>query len=58
MMCFFCGNRKKCWEDMPDEALENEWVKCGYDDYVLDNSIEIDDLISESERRFNEGSSV
>ena len=54
MMCMFCGNRPKCWNDMSDEALEMEFVKCNYDDYVLDDTIELDDLISESERRAEE----
>lgn len=53
MMCMFCGNRQKCWEDKPDEELELEWVKCGYDDYVLDDAIELDDLLGESKRRMN-----
>ncbi len=26
-MCMFCGNRKKCWEDKPDEELALELVK-------------------------------
>lgn len=54
MMCVFCGNRVKCWDKLTDEELEMEWVKCGYDDYVLDEVIELDDLLSESERRFEE----
>lgn len=54
MMCVFCGNRGKCWDKLTDEELEMEWVKCGYDDYVLDEAIELDDLLSESERRFEE----
>ncbi|MBQ2407668.1 MAG: hypothetical protein II312_13585 [Lachnospiraceae bacterium] len=54
MMCSFCGNRVKCWADMSDEALEMEFVKCGYDDYVLDDSIELEDLLYESERRAEE----
>lgn len=53
MMCMFCGNRKKCWEDKPDEELALEWVKCDYDDYVLDEEIEFDDLLGESRRRMN-----
>ena len=52
-MCMFCGNRKKCWEDKPDEELALEWVKCEYDDYVLDEEIEFDDLLGESRRRMN-----
>ncbi|MDE6910486.1 MAG: hypothetical protein K2P44_08485 [Lachnospiraceae bacterium] len=51
MMCLFCGNRKKCWDDKSDEALALEWVKCGYDDYVLDELIDLDDLLAESNRR-------
>lgn len=51
MMCLFCGNRKKCWTDIDDAALEQEWVKCEYDDYVLDESIELEDLLAESNRR-------
>lgn len=51
MMCMFCGNRKKCWNDKSDEELELEWVKCDYDDYVLDESIELEDLLEESQRR-------
>lgn len=51
MMCLFCGNRKKCWEDKSDEALALEWVKCGYDEYVLDEQIHLDDLLAESSRR-------
>ena len=31
-----------------------EFVKCGYDDYVLDDDIELEDLLSESERRADE----
>ena len=54
MMCVFCGNRGKCWDKLTDEELEMEWVKCGYDDYVLDEAIELEDLLSESERRFEE----
>lgn len=54
MMCFFCGNRTRCWEAMTDEELEQEWVKCGYDDYVLDDAIEVEDLIGESMRREEE----
>ncbi|MBQ6788081.1 MAG: hypothetical protein IJO85_10200 [Lachnospiraceae bacterium] len=54
MMCAFCGNRVKCWDKLSDEELEMEWVKCGYDDYVLDEAIELEDLLSESERRFEE----
>ena len=42
MMCVFCGNREKCWDKLTDEELEMEWVKCGYDDYVLDDSIELE----------------
>ena len=54
MMCVFCGNRVKCWDKLTDEELEMEWVKCGYDDYTLDEAIELEDLLSESERRFEE----
>ena len=54
MMCFFCGNRKKCWEDIDDDELELEWVKCYYDDYVLDEAIELEDLLAESYRRIEE----
>ncbi len=54
MMCVFCGNRVKCWDKLTDEELEMEWVKCGYDDYVLDEAIELEELLSESERRFEE----
>ncbi len=54
MMCVFCGNRVKCWDNLSDEELETEWVKCGYDDYVLDEAIELEELLSESERRFEE----
>lgn len=53
MMCMFCSNRHKCWEDKTDGELELEWVKCGYDDYVLDDAIEFDDLLGESQRRIN-----
>ena len=52
-MCMFCSNRKKCWEDKPDEELALELVKCDYDDYVLDEEIEFDDLLGESRRRMN-----
>ena len=54
MMCVFCGNRVKCWNKMSDEELETEWVKCGYDGYVLDDSIELEDLLNESKRREEE----
>ena len=54
MMCVFCDNRVKCWDKLTDEELEMEWVKCGYDDYVLDEAIELEELLSESERRFEE----
>ena len=54
MMCVFCGNREKCWDKLTDEELEMEWLKCGYDDYVLDEAIELEDLLGESERRFEE----
>lgn len=54
MMCMFCGNREKCWDDKSDEELELEWVKCDYDDYVLDESIELEDLLEESQRRYND----
>ncbi len=53
MMCVFCGNRQKCWEDKTDEELGLEWVKCGYDDYVLDDAIEFEDLLGESQRRMD-----
>ena len=43
MMCVFCGNRTKCWNQLSDEQLETEWVKCGYDDYVLDEAIELEE---------------
>ena len=52
MMCMFCGNRSKCWNDKSDEELELEWVKCDYDDYVMDESIELEDLLEESQRRY------
>ena len=58
MMCVFCGNRVKCWDKITDEELEMEWVKCGYDDYVLDEAIELEDLLSESERRFEEKKAI
>lgn len=58
MMCVFCGNRMKCWDKLTDEELEMEWVKCGYDDYVLDEAIELEDLLSESERRFEENQAM
>ncbi|MDE7323874.1 MAG: hypothetical protein K2N73_14395 [Lachnospiraceae bacterium] len=51
MICLFCGNRVKCWKNKSDEALSLEWVKCGYDGYVLDEQIDLDDLIAESNRR-------
>lgn len=51
MMCLFCGNRKKCWDDKSDDELELEWVKCSYEDYVLDEWIDIEDLLAESTRR-------
>lgn len=51
MMCMFCGNRGKCWDEMSDEELEMQWVKCGFDDYTLDDSIELEDLLNESQRR-------
>lgn len=54
MMCVFCGNRGRCWNRMSDEELETQWVKCGYDDYVLDEAIELEDLLQESERRVEE----
>ena len=54
MMCVFCGNRTKCWNQLSDEQLEHEWVKCGYDDYVLDEAIELEDLLGESMRREEE----
>ena len=54
MLCIFCGNRQKCWDKMSDEALETEWVKCGYDDYVLDEAIELEELLDESQRRYQE----
>ncbi|MCI9035457.1 MAG: hypothetical protein HFJ08_15725 [Lachnospiraceae bacterium] len=54
MMCMFCGNRVKCWDKTTDEELALEFVKCGYDDYVLDDDIELEDLLSESERRADE----
>ena len=54
MMCVFCGNRTKCWNQLSDEQLETEWVKCGYDDYVLDEAIELEDLLQESARREEE----
>ena len=50
----FCGNREKCWNEKSDEELELEWVKCDYDDYVLDESIELEDLLEESQRRYND----
>ena len=52
-MCWFCGNRKDCWENKSDAELELEWVKCNYDDYALDESIDIEDLLAESNRRIN-----
>lgn len=54
MMCVFCGNREKCWDQMSDEQLEEQWVKCGYDDYTLDERIELEDLLQESLRRADE----
>ncbi len=54
MMCVFCGNRTKCWNQLSDEQLETEWVKCGYDDYVLEEAIELEDLLQESARREEE----
>lgn len=51
MMCMFCGNRGKCWDDLSDELLEQQWVKCGYEDYTLDDTIELEDLLEESQRR-------
>ena len=54
MMCMFCGNRVKCWDNMSDEQLETEFVKCGYDDYVLDDELELEDLLNESQRRADE----
>lgn len=54
MMCVFCGNRGKCWDQMSDEQLEEQWVKCGYDDYTLDETIELEDLLEESQRRVDE----
>lgn len=51
MMCMFCGNRGKCWDDLSDELLEQQWVKCGYEDYTLDDAIELEDLLEESQRR-------
>ena len=54
MMCVFCGNRTKCWNQLSDEQLETEQVKCGYDDYVLDEAIELEDLLQESARREEE----
>lgn len=54
MMCVFCGNRGKCWKDMSDEMLEEQWVKCNYEDYTLDDAIELEDLLSESQRRLDE----
>lgn len=51
MMCMFCGNREKCWNQMSDLMLEQQWVKCGYDDYVLDDEIELETLLEESSRR-------
>ncbi len=39
MMCMFCGNRVKCWDKTTDEELALEFVKCGYDDYVLDDTL-------------------
>lgn len=51
MMCMFCGNRGKCWDQMSDQMLEQQWVKCGYDDYVLDDEIDLDSLLEESTRR-------
>ena len=54
MMCVFCGNRTKCWNQLSNEQLETEWVKCGYDDYVLDEAIELEDLLQESARREEE----
>ena len=39
---------------MSDEELETEWAQCGYDDYVLDDSIELEDLLNESKRREEE----
>lgn len=54
MMCVFCGNREKCWDKISDEELEMEWVKCGFEDYVLDEEIELEDLLGESQRRLDE----
>lgn len=54
MMCMFCAKRSKCWEDMQDSELMEQWVKCGYDDYELAEEIDIEDLIQESQRRTEE----
>lgn len=51
MMCMFCGNRVKCWDKLSDEELEMECVKCGFEDYTLDDAIELEDLLQESQRR-------
>lgn len=58
MMCMFCGNREKCWDKMPDDELVFQWVKCGYDDYILDDGIDVEDLISESTRRIEEQNNI
>ena len=51
MICMFCSSRQKCWEDKSDEELALEWIKCDYADYVMDEKIELDDLLAESDRR-------
>lgn len=52
-MCIL-WEQDKCWNQLSDEQLETEWVKCGYDDYVLDEAIELEDLLQESARREEE----
>ena len=51
---YFVGTGQNAGNQLSDEQLETEWVKCGYDDYVLDEAIESEDLLQESARREEE----
>lgn len=55
MICLCCANKEQCFGcDMTDEELLEKDVLCNYDNYELADDIDIDDVIEESYRRYDE----
>lgn len=55
MICTCCANRNECFGcDITDEELVEKDVLCNYDRYELAEDIDIDDVIEESYRRYEE----